>query len=319
MWHEWREAMFGAELQVERRVRHVAQHCARRGVLARATPVKQRVSHYVAAHEDGVEHVIHAGQDMRVRHERRVNRNLNARAILPFALAPRRSTLDRFDDSEQLDGVAELFGKLDIQRADVPDAFDVNLLRVHPETVRERSEDADLVLRIPAVNVEIRRRFGITLLLRVLEHRIEVRTFELHAREDVIAGAVDDPVEGGDAVADKTFAQRLDDRYAAANAGFVIEVRAVVARGRKQFLTVFSEQRLVGRDDRFAELERREDHRLREARAADEFDDDVRLRVIDDALPVGRYQAGWDFVRARFVERLDGDFAHVDFDANAGG
>ena len=44
-------------------------------------------------------------------------------------------------------------------------------------------------------------------------------------------------------------------------------------------------------------------------RAADEFDDDVDFRVVDDFLPVGRHQVAGDGIRARFVERLDRDFA----------
>jgi hypothetical protein len=70
---------------------------------------------------------------------------------------------------------------------------------------------------IVAVNVQRRdRRFGVTEPLRVGENVGEVRAFQLHARQDVIAGAVDDAVNVRDAVADKTFAQRLDDGNAAA-------------------------------------------------------------------------------------------------------
>ena len=110
---------------------------------------------------------------------------------------------------------------------DVADAFDVDFFRVHPETVRERGQDPDLVRGVVAVNVQVRRRLGVTELLRVGQHVGEFRAFEFHARQDVIAGAVDDAVKRGDAVADKSFAQRLDDGNAAADAGFVIKIRAV--------------------------------------------------------------------------------------------
>ena len=52
--------------------------------------------------------------------------------------------------------------EFDIERADVADAFDMNFLRLNPEAMRERRENADLVLRIPAIDVEVRRRFGVT-------------------------------------------------------------------------------------------------------------------------------------------------------------
>ena len=58
-------------------------------------------------------------------------------------------------------------------------------------------------------------------------------------------------------------------------------------------------------------FERGQNHRPGDAGAADEFDDDVDLRVIDDVLPVGRHQRRGDGVGARFVERLDGDFADM--------
>ena len=47
------------------------------------------------------------------------------------------------------------------------DAFNVNFLGVHPEAVRQRGEDADFVLGVPTVDVEVRRGFGVTLLLRI--------------------------------------------------------------------------------------------------------------------------------------------------------
>ena len=162
-------------------------------------------------------------------------------------------------------------------------------------------QDADLVLRVPAVNVEVGRRFGVALLLRILQHRVEIRAFEFHPGEDVIAGAVDDAVKRVDAVADKTFAQRFDDRNAAANAGFVVKIRAVFFRRGEKFLAVRGKQGLVGRDDRFAELERGKNHCPGNGRAADQFDDDVHLRIVDDALPVGRHEGTreWDTDAAR--------------------
>ena len=96
---------------------------------------------------------------------------------------------------KKLDGVTQFAGKFDVQCADMADAFDVDFLRVHPKAMRERRQDADLVRGVVAVNVQVRRRLGVALLLRVGEHGVEVRAFQLHPREDVIAGAVDDAVQ----------------------------------------------------------------------------------------------------------------------------
>ena len=111
--------------------------------------------------------------------ERGINRNLHAGL---FGL--RTSNFGLLDDSQQLDGVTELLRELHVNLGNVADAFGVNLVVIHPEPVRERRENADLVLRVVAVDVEVRRRFGVTLLLRVGQHVGEVRALQFHARED---------------------------------------------------------------------------------------------------------------------------------------
>jgi len=90
----------------------------------------------------------------------------------------------------------------------------------------------------------------------VFEHRIEIRPLEFHSGQDVIAGAVDNPVEVGDAVSDESFAEGFDDGDAAADAGLVIKVCPVVPGGREELFPVFGEQGLVRRNDRFAEFQR---------------------------------------------------------------
>src|SRR6185437_1059897 len=55
------------------------------------------------------------------------------------------------------------------------------------------------------------------------------------------------------------------------------------------------------------------------AGATDEFDDDVRLRIVHDFLPIRREQRTGKGMRARFIERFDGDFAQGNFNAKAVG
>ena len=73
--------MFGAELQIQRGVCQIAQHCARRRVLAGAASVKKCVSDHISPDEHRVEHVIHAGQDVRIGNQRRVNGDLDRRTV----------------------------------------------------------------------------------------------------------------------------------------------------------------------------------------------------------------------------------------------
>ena len=51
---------------------------------------------------------------------------------------------------------------------------------------------------VEALDVESRVGFGIAQALRVLQAFLEGQAFELHAREDVIAGAVENAVEALD-------------------------------------------------------------------------------------------------------------------------
>ena len=233
---------------------------------------------------------------MRVGHKRRVNGNLHTAAVCRF-----------FDHAKQLDGVAKFAGKLNIEGADVADTFDVNFFRVHPEAVGERGENPNLVRCVVTINVQVRRRFGVTQLLRVRQHRAKIRAFEFHAREDVIAGAVHDAVKRRDAVADKTFAQRLDNGNAAGDARLVIKIGAVFFCRRKKFLAVRGEQRFVGRDDGFAELERGQHNFARHRSAADEFSHKIYFGITDDFAPVQGKEGAWDFSGTGFFAIAHGD------------
>ena len=143
---------------------------------------------------------------------------------------------------------------------------------------------------VMAVDVERRFGFGVAELLRVGEDFVEIRALEFHAGQDVIAGAVDDAVETGDAIADQPFAQHFDDRDAAGDAGFVVEVCAVLLGDFKQLFAVRGEQCFVGGDDRFAQPQCVQDHFARGRGAAHQFDNQVDVRVLDDAGPIGRKQ-----------------------------
>ena len=85
----------------------------------------------------------------------------------------------------------------------------------------------------------------------------------------------------------------------------------------KQFFAVRGEQRFVCRDDRLAKFQRGKNHRFGNGCAADKFDDDVYLGIVDDALPIGRHHRTRDFIGARLVKRFDCDFADNDLHANA--
>ena len=157
----------------------------------------------------------------------------------------------------------------------------------NPKAVRQRGQDAGLVHGIQTIHIHRRIGFGVAQFLRLRQGGSEFGMLQFHPGEDVIAGAVDDAVNMGNPVAHKPFAQSLDNGNAPGHAGFVIEVGAVLARGGEQFLPVGGDQGLVGRDDRLAQAERRQDHGLGDRGSADQLHDGVNLRVVDHGQPVG--------------------------------
>src|SRR5438270_5813111 len=139
----------GAALQIQRRIRQITQDSAGSGVLPCAASIIKRVAHNIATYEYGVENMVHARQDVTVRHQRWVNGHLDRRKTC-LAL---RSGLNLFHDPQQLDRVAKLPRELQIERFDEANAFDVNIFRIHPKAMRERSQNSDLVHRVGPIDI----------------------------------------------------------------------------------------------------------------------------------------------------------------------
>ena len=71
--HERRHADLSAVLQIERCIGHIAEHGARGGIFAGAATVEHCVADNIAADEHRVEHLVHFGEHVRTRNERRIN------------------------------------------------------------------------------------------------------------------------------------------------------------------------------------------------------------------------------------------------------
>ena len=74
--------------------------------------------------------------------------------------------------------------------------------------------------RIIAFDIEGGIGFGIAKALRIREASLKGQALRFHARQDVIAGAVDNAEDTIDAIAGHRLAHRLDHRNAACNRGF---------------------------------------------------------------------------------------------------
>src|SRR6516162_345006 len=102
----------------------------------------------------------------------------------------------------------------------------------------------------------------------------------LHARQDVVAGAVEDSVDARERIAGQTLAQRFHDRDGTADYGLEIQRHMVLLGNGCQRDAVAGEQRLVGGDDRFFRRQRGRDRGFgRITLAADQFHEDVDLGV----------------------------------------
>ena len=104
-------------------------------------------------------------------------------------------------DAQQLDGVAELAGLGDVLGADGTDALLVDVVGGHAGAKADGGEDGRLAGGIEAVDVGGRVGLGIALGLGVGEHVGVIGALGVHARQDVVGGAVEDAGDGEDLVA----------------------------------------------------------------------------------------------------------------------
>ena len=90
--------------------------------------------------------------------------------------------------------------------------------------------------RVPAADIQGWIGLGITFFLG-LDQRVCIAQPGLtHAGEDVIAGAIDDAVNGQDAIPHQPLLQHLDDRNASGHGGLKVDRHATLLRQREQLL-----------------------------------------------------------------------------------
>jgi hypothetical protein len=103
-----------------------------------------------------------------------------------------------------------------------------------------------------------------------------------HLRQDEVGRAVDDARDPLDAVRGESFAQRLDDRYAAGNGSLESDHDTFPLCRGKDLVAMCGEQRLVGSNHVLAVLDCLQHEFPRHAIAADEFDDNIDFRIRHD-------------------------------------
>src|SRR5699024_10109650 len=150
----------------------------------------------------------------------------------------------------------------------------------------EGGEDAVLVHGVKAFDVRGGIRLCVTQRLRVFEACGIVYALVAHAGKDIVGGAVDNALQGSDAVCLHAVRKGADDGDAARAARLEIEPAAAAFGSSFQLRPVFGEHLLVGGDDALARFQRLDEEGLCRLDAAEELRDDGDLRVVHHSVDV---------------------------------
>ena len=224
----------------------IGKEAAAGASLSRAASEVHRLADGIGVDEDGVKDVAHARKDVRGGDEGGANDERGA------SVGELRGGGEELDREAVCFRVGALFGSQPC------DAVEGDVAHVQFLTEGQRGEDDELVGGVVPFHVEAGIGFRVSKGLRVgdgLLHREGAVGIKL--REDVVAGAVDDAVDGGDAIGSEARLQRGDDGNAGADAGFVKEQSAVFRGEFVQFAAVRGDEALVCRDEMLPRAERR--------------------------------------------------------------
>ena len=157
---ERRDTFRAAGADLARHAHQVADHGDSGGMGARAAAVIKRIRAELAAHPDRVVRSANAGENGRLRDQRRTHGKNS----------PSRSLARRAD---QPDGVMQLVRVFEIDWRDAANALGVDIGGNNALAERERRENRQLRARVEAIHVGGRVGFGVAGLLRFGQHFIE--------------------------------------------------------------------------------------------------------------------------------------------------
>ena len=205
-----------------------------------------------------------------------------------------RPAVDQLGDGEQLDRVSEPAGVGDVGRTDAADALAVHVGIDHVAAEGERGQDGRLRRGVVPLDVRGGVALGQAELLRLAQHVVVAGALLLHAREDVVGRAVDDPHDPDDLLSGQRLAQRPDDRDGAGHRRLVEQVHARRGGDLGQLGAGDGQERLVGGDHRLAVAQGRLDQLVGRVQPTDDLDHDVDVVPRDQGGGIGPDEVGVD-------------------------
>ena len=219
--------------------------------------------------------------------------------------------------SDELDRETQFARVAEVDGFDPLDALAKDVVRPHLDLIRDGREDGELVGGVEAPDVVGRVGLGVPGLLRFAQcvrHRHPLRG---HPPEDVVRGPVDHCGHTFDPVGLEVGPKRADQRDAAADRGFEVDVDVFLRGLVEQLGPVPGHHDLVGGDDMLAGLDRALHVRAHRLVTARHLDDDLDLGVVEDIGGVGRQDVGRDLDRAALAYITDEHLAQAELDPRA--
>ena len=263
-----------------------------RGLDAAGTRSLERdLADRIALEHHGVERAVDRGERMRALDECRLHPHVDL------------SVQEARDPDEPHDH-AEIGGRCNVRRLDLGDAAHVDVLERDARAERDGREDRHLRRGVGAVHVVGRIRFRVAELLRFRE-RLGVRAALLHAREDEVRRAVDDPEHAMHVRDDERLAEHLDHRDRRAHRRLEAELHSGRRRDREQVGPLARDELLVRGHYRLAGPEQLADVSACRIKPAHHLRDDANRGVVAHGREVRREDAVGGRKRALLVRVAD--------------
>ena len=191
------------------------------------------------------------------------------------------------------DGAVEVVRVDEVDGIDGGDGAAGDRFDIDAGAERDAGEDDQLGAGVVAVDVFAGIGFGVAELLRVVEN-VGEGCAGFHAAENVVAGAVENGFDAGDAIAGKSLLQAGNDGNASGDGCSIEKVRAFGAGEAIELDAVFGDELFVAGDGGFAGFESAAHPGACGFEAAHQLDDDVDVGVEDFVEVLGPDHGGGD-------------------------